>query len=127
MNFTTIGCYVRLVSDDGNWQYALGFWMTVCSAAMSFICAFLLALNLFILPEFGKRRETGVSGPQRVFVIEIMLFIIWLTMFDSAACCLIFRGAAVFFGVEGFSFSESVYFVEVTVTTVGFGDSGSIT
>jgi hypothetical protein len=32
-------------------------------------------------------------------------------------------GAAVFFGIEKFTFSESVYFVDVTVTTVGFGDS----
>jgi hypothetical protein len=32
-------------------------------------------------------------------------------------------GAAVFFGICDFSFSESVYFVDVTVTTVGFGDN----
>lgn len=33
-------------------------------------------------------------------------------------------GAAIFYGVEHFTFSESVYFVDVTVTTVGFGDNG---
>ena len=32
-------------------------------------------------------------------------------------------GAAIFYATEGFTFSESVYFVDVTVTTVGFGDS----
>lgn len=30
-----------------------------------------------------------------------------------------------FYGIEGFTFSESVYFVDVTVTTVGFGDNGA--
>jgi len=29
-----------------------------------------------------------------------------------------------FYGIEKFTFSESVYFVDVTVTTVGFGDNG---
>src|SRR5208282_2688623 len=35
---------------------------------------------------------------------------------------LIIRGAAMFYGLEDFTFSESVYFVDITVTTVGFGD-----
>jgi len=35
-------------------------------------------------------------------------------------------GAAMFFGIEKFTFSESVYFVDVTVTTVGFGDSSNL-
>jgi hypothetical protein len=30
-----------------------------------------------------------------------------------------------FYGIEKFTFSESVYFCDVTVTTVGFGDNGS--
>ena len=37
-----------------------------------------------------------------------------------------FSGAAMFFGIEKFTFSESVYFVDVTVTTVGFGDSSNL-
>lgn len=32
-------------------------------------------------------------------------------------------GAAIFFATDDFTFSESVYFVDVTVTTVGFGDN----
>jgi hypothetical protein len=80
MNFATIGCYVQLIGDPSPFQFAQGFWMTVCSAIMSSVCAFLLALNSFILPEFGKRGNMGLSGPQRVFVIQIMLFIFWLAM-----------------------------------------------
>lgn len=80
INFTTIGIYVRTVGDKGGWAYAQGFWMTVCSACMSTLCAFLLAANSFILPAFGKRGEMGLSGPQRVFVVQVMLFIFWLTM-----------------------------------------------
>ena len=124
MNFTTIGIFVQIVGDAGDWTYAQGFWMTVCSAGMSSICAFLLALNSFILPAFGKRGKMGLSGPQRVFVIQIMLFIFWLGMYEPNLTILIISGAAIFFGIDEFSFSESVYFVDVTVTTVGFGDSG---
>ena len=82
MNFATIGCYVQLVGNDSPGQYAQGFWMTICSATISSICAVLLALNSFILPEFGKRGKMGLSGPQRVFVVQIMIFIFWLAVFD---------------------------------------------
>jgi hypothetical protein len=37
-----------------------------------------------------------------------------------------YSGAAMFYGIEKFTFSESVYFCDVTVTTVGFGDNGSL-
>jgi hypothetical protein len=83
MNFTTIGVYVQTVGDDGDWTYEQGFWMTVCSACMSSACAVLLSLNSFILPAFGKRGKMGLSGPQRVFVIQIMVFIFWLAVYDS--------------------------------------------
>lgn len=99
--------------------------MTVLSAAMSFICAFLLALNSFILPDFGKRGKMGLSGSHRVFVIQIMIFIFWLALFDPPFRGLMFSGASIFFGIEKWSFSESVYFVDVTITTVGFGDSST--
>lgn len=81
INFVTIGVYDQIVGNDGDWEYAQGFWMTTCSAAMSFICAIFLALNSFVLPEFGKRGKMGLSGPQRVFVIQIMIFILWLAMY----------------------------------------------
>jgi potassium channel subfamily K len=123
MNFVTVGIYVRTVGDDGPWAYAQGFWMTVCSAAMSTICAVLMSINSFMLPDFGHRGKMGLSGPQRVFVVQVMAFVFWLAVY---AVCLTFvdrSGAAIFYGTCDFSFSESVYFVDVTVTTVGFGDN----
>ena len=119
---TTIGCYVQLVGDERSWRYAEGFWMTCCSAIVSFVSAFLFSVNSFFLPDTGKREQTGLPGPQRVFIIQITIFVIWLSVFGLSLSLLILRGAAIFFGVEGFTFAESVYFVDVTVTTVGFGD-----
>ena len=81
MEFTTVGVYVQTVGDGGYWTYAQGFWMTVGSASISIVCAFLLALNSFILPASGKRGKMGLSSPQRAFVIQIMLFILWLAMY----------------------------------------------
>ena len=81
MDFTAVGVYVRTVGNDGDWTYAQGFWMTVCSASFSFVCAFLLALNSFVLHAFRKRGKFELSGPRRAFVIQIMLFIFWLVMY----------------------------------------------
>ena len=96
--------------------------MTCCSAILSFVSGFLFSVNLFFLPNNGKRGQTGLSGPQRVFVIQITTFIFWLSVFGHSHNLLTLRGAAIFFGVEKFTFAKSVYFVDVTVTTVGFGD-----
>jgi energy-converting hydrogenase Eha subunit A len=81
INVVCIVVFVKLVGDGGNWEYAQGFYMTICSACMSFMCAILLAMNTFLLPEFGKRGNMGLSGPQRVFVIQIMIFMFWLTVY----------------------------------------------
>lgn len=83
MNFVTVGIYVQIVGDDGTWTYAQGFWMTVCSAVMSSLCALLMAINSFLLPDWGKRGKMGLSGPQRVFVIQIMLFVFWMAVYAS--------------------------------------------
>jgi hypothetical protein len=81
MNFVTVGVYARMVGDSGAWDYAQGFWMTVCSAALSTICAVLMSVNSFMLPDFGHRGRMGLSGPQRVFVIQVMAFIFWLAVY----------------------------------------------
>jgi potassium channel subfamily K, other eukaryote len=96
--------------------------MTCCSAILSFVSGFLFFVDSFFLPNIAKRGQTGLSGPQRVFVIQITTFIFWLSVFGPSHSLLTLRGATVFFRVERFTFAESVYFVDVTVTTVGFGD-----
>jgi len=80
MNFVTVGIYADTVGDDGDWQYAQGFWMTVCSACLSTLCAVLMAINSFLLHAWGKRGKMELSGPQRVFVIQIMFFIFWMAV-----------------------------------------------
>jgi hypothetical protein len=71
---------VSITNKEIPFVYAQGFWMTICSAVLSTVCAVLLSLNMWLLPAFGKRGEMGISGPQRVFVVQIMLFITWLAM-----------------------------------------------
>jgi len=80
MNFVTVGIYVEIVGDDGPWQYAQGFWMTVCSAGLSTLCAVLMAINSFLLPAWGKKGKMELSGSQRVFIIQIMFFIFWMAV-----------------------------------------------
>jgi hypothetical protein len=80
MNFVTIGIYVQIVGESGGWSYAQGFWMTVCSAAMATVCSILMAIHSFFLPGRWMRSKMELSGPQRTFVLEIMLFIFWLAL-----------------------------------------------
>lgn len=81
INFTTIAVYVRKIGDDGEWTYAQGFWMTVCSAAMSTLCAILLLLYPRTPDGITNSRQKFLSPRQRQFIIYIMIFIIWLAMY----------------------------------------------
>ena len=81
LNFATIGAYVARVGGGDDWTYAQGFWMTVCSAGMSSVCAILLALNSWVMHFFGKGNNLALSPVRRAFVIRIMLFVIWLAMY----------------------------------------------
>jgi hypothetical protein len=83
INTTTIAVYVKRVGNDGDWEYAQGFWMTVCSASISLICAILLLINSSIQPDqtLESLRTIYASPSQRGFTIDIMMFIIWLAVY----------------------------------------------
>lgn len=85
VNFTTVAIYVIRIGDEGDWTYAQGFWMTNCSAAITFLCAILLILNSCVAsqwdPSLGQHHGRYASPSQRGFIVHIMLFMIWVAMY----------------------------------------------
>ena len=61
---------------------------------------------------FGHyRQHFELTDEQRNLILQTMMFFIWLA-----------GGAGVFARVEGWSFVDALYFCDVTILTVGFGD-----
>ncbi|KAF2668229.1 voltage-gated potassium channel [Microthyrium microscopicum] len=98
--------------------YSQGFWYAVIAAVLYFICSALLMFNMlgYFLGHYPQRFE--LNDHQRTLILQTMLFFIWLA-----------GGAAIFSKIESmdndqadWGFVNGLYFCDVTILTVGFGD-----
>ncbi|KAK5729025.1 Potassium channel [Elasticomyces elasticus] len=99
--------------------YTQGFTYAIIAACMYMICAMLLMVNMlgYFLGHYPQ--HFTLTDSQRTLILQTMLFFIWLA-----------GGAAVFWKVEtlygggdqDWSYVNALYFCDVTILTVGFGD-----
>lgn len=91
--------------------YSQGFWHAIIAAILYLVSSMILMLNMlgYFLGHYPQHFE--LSDDQRNLILQTMMFFFWLA-----------GGAAVFAKVEGWSFADSLYFCDVSVLTVGFGD-----
>jgi len=91
--------------------YSQGFWHAVIAAVLYLVSSMILMLNMlgYFLGHYPQHFE--LSDDQRNLILQTMMFFIWLA-----------GGAAVFARAEGWPFVDALYFCDVTVLTVGFGD-----
>ncbi|KAI4649229.1 hypothetical protein J4E93_003543 [Alternaria ventricosa] len=97
--------------------YTQGFWYAIAAAAFYTICSMLLMVNMlgFFLGHYPE--NFALSDSQRTLILQTMAFFIWLG-----------SGAAVFAkleqdaGEDSWRFADALYFCDVTILTVGFGD-----
>ncbi|KAK0932713.1 Potassium channel [Friedmanniomyces endolithicus] len=100
-------------------SYTQGYVYAIIAACMYMIAAMLLMVNMlgFFLGHYPQ--HFALTESQRTLILQTMLFFIWLA-----------GGAAVFSkvessygrGVQDWSYVNSLYFCDVTILTVGFGD-----
>jgi potassium channel subfamily K len=99
--------------------YTQGFWYAVIAATLYLVCSMLLMINMlgYFLGHYPQR--FNLTDAQRTLILQTMLFFIWLA-----------GGAGVFSLVEttygqglfNWSYVNALYFCQVTVLTIGFGD-----
>ncbi|KAI8941734.1 hypothetical protein NX059_002939 [Plenodomus lindquistii] len=96
--------------------YTQGFWYAIAAAAFYTVCSMILMVNMlgYFLGHYGE--EFKLSDSQRTLILQTMAFFIWLA-----------GGAGVFAKLESndevvWGFSDALYFCDVTILTVGFGD-----
>ncbi|KAJ4353627.1 Potassium channel [Didymosphaeria variabile] len=96
--------------------YTQGFWYAIAAASFYLLCSMLLMINMlgYFLGHYPD--NFALSDSQRTLILQTMVFFIWLG-----------GGAAVFMKIEddageGWEYADALYFCDVTVLTVGFGD-----
>ncbi|KAK5138603.1 hypothetical protein LTR08_000191 [Meristemomyces frigidus] len=99
--------------------YSQGFWYAVIAASMYFICSMLLMVNMLGYFLGHYRERFTLTESQRTLILQTMLFFIWLA-----------GGGGIFSqiennhgdGIQDWSYVNALYFSDVTILTVGFGD-----
>ncbi|KAI9684381.1 MAG: Potassium channel [Trizodia sp. TS-e1964] len=92
-------------------SYSQGFWHAIIAAILYLISSAILLINMlgYFLGHYPQ--HFTLTEHQRTLILQTMIFFIWLA-----------GGAAVFSRVCDWSFADALYFCDVTVLTVGFGD-----
>ncbi|KAJ5719317.1 hypothetical protein N7493_007772 [Penicillium malachiteum] len=91
--------------------YSQAFWSAVIAAILYFILAVLLMINMlgYFLGRYPQ--HFLLTDDQRTLILQMTAFVVWLLI-----------GAAIFQKVLGIAFADALYFCDITVLTLGFGD-----
>jgi potassium channel subfamily K len=94
-----------------NQVYSQGFWNAVLAASLYMFNSMILMVNMlgYFLGHYPQ--HFTLNDEQRNLILQTMMFFVWLG-----------GGAGVFCRIEGWTYPDAVYFCDVTILTVGFGD-----
>ncbi|KAG0289635.1 hypothetical protein BGZ96_006855, partial [Linnemannia gamsii] len=99
-----------LYPPSKGYVYLEGFWTMLASIVFSFLATILISIDLHRTPNF-RLQGSGVTHKQRLLIAEAMSLCFYLAI-----------GALVFIYIEKWTFLNALFFVMVTITTIGFGD-----
>ena len=118
----TVSMHTYMPPSRPEQTFSQGFWYAVIAACMYLVCSMLLMINMlgYFLGHYPQ--HFTLTESQRTLILQTMLFFVWLA-----------GGAAIFLIVEkkygsdrpgdmNWSYVNALYFCDVTILTVGFGD-----
>ncbi|GJJ70902.1 potassium channel subfamily K, other eukaryote [Entomortierella parvispora] len=99
-----------LYPPSKGYVYLEGFWTMIASMVFSLTATVLMSIDFHRTPQF-RLQGSGVTHKQRILIAEAMSLCFYLAI-----------GALIFIYLEHWSFLDALFFVMVTITTIGFGD-----
>lgn len=91
--------------------WSQGFWHAIIAAVLYLLASMMLMVNMQGYFFGHYRQHFELTEEQRNLILQTMMFFIWLA-----------GGGGVFAKVEGWAFVDALYFCDVTILTIGFGD-----
>ncbi|OXV08119.1 hypothetical protein Egran_04117 [Elaphomyces granulatus] len=107
----TSAMYVYTPPIAPNEVFSQGFWSAVIAAVLYLLLCVILLINMlgYFLGHYPQ--HFALTDDQRTLILQTTLFEAWLAV-----------GGAIFTRAMGISFADAVYFSDVTILTLGFGD-----
>ncbi|KAK9351746.1 hypothetical protein V1523DRAFT_452553 [Lipomyces doorenjongii] len=103
--------YSSLVRNGLDLQFSQGYWSAVITAVLYFLGGFVLTCNLVGHLRGHYPARFILTSSQRSLMLQILCITIWLA-----------GGGGLFAGIQDYSYGDAVYFCDVTILTIGFGD-----
>jgi potassium channel subfamily K len=91
--------------------FSQGYWSGVIAAVLYFILSIILMINMmgYMLGHYPQ--HFALTDDQRTLILQTTSFMIWLAI-----------GGAIFQRLIGISYPDALYFSDITVLTLGYGD-----
>lgn len=91
--------------------YSQGFWHAVLASILYFIGSGILTINIIGYFRGHYPQQFDLDDDQRTLILQTTTFFFWLA-----------GGSGVFCALEGFTYVDALYYADVSVLTIGFGD-----
>ncbi|TLS23910.1 hypothetical protein PpBr36_08205 [Pyricularia pennisetigena] len=111
---TAAGPLVLQPAEEYIWSQA--FYYGIFAAILYFIVATLLVVTAYGAYIGRYDSDFQLTASQRTLMLQTIMFLMYLLV-----------GALIFSTIEGWSYLDAVYWADVTLFTVGFGDMGAAT
>ncbi|KAK4870663.1 hypothetical protein LT330_005011 [Penicillium expansum] len=91
--------------------YSQAYWSAIIAAVLYFILSVILMINMlgYFLGKYPQ--HFALTDEQRTLILQMTVLVVWLLI-----------GAAIFQRVLGISFADALFFSDVTVLTLGYGN-----
>ncbi|KAF9638413.1 hypothetical protein BFW01_g9310 [Lasiodiplodia theobromae] len=103
--------------DRPNQTYTQGYWYAVMAAVFYCICSMILMVNMVGYWRGHYPQTFTLTESQRTLILQTMMFFVWLAGGGG-----IFSRIETLHGQDNWTFANALYFCDVTILTVGFGD-----
>ncbi|KAJ3454212.1 hypothetical protein MRS44_018106 [Fusarium solani] len=100
---------IKFPENEFIWSQA--FYYGIWAAILYFVDASLMAMTFWGASSGHYAKDFMLTFSQRTLMLQTIMFLLYLLL-----------GARVFSAVEGWNYLDAVYWADVTLFTVGFGD-----
>ena len=106
----TVGMNIH-APPQKNQIYSQGYWYAVIAAVLYMFNSMILMVNMvgYFLGHYPQ--HFNLTDDQRNLILQTILFVVWLGF-----------GARIFSNIEDWPYPDALYFCDVTILTIGFGD-----
>lgn len=114
LNATAAGPLVEQPENIYIWSQA--FYYGIYAACLYFVCSSLMVVTFWGAMKGHYSKDFQLTNSQRTLMLQTIMFLVYLLV-----------GALVFSTIEGWPYLDAVYWADVTLFTVGFGDFSAAT